>query len=60
MNSAKELHNVAEACDNTNIKVQEDLNAQAITVAHWEQELWEKEEGLDLMIECELEALSSH
>jgi hypothetical protein len=46
MEKAKELYVAAEVCDHTNIKAHEDLNKQAIDIAHrgqavveWEQEL---------------------
>jgi hypothetical protein len=51
----------------TTIKQQEDLNAQAATlaqreqaVADWELKLQEREVQDDLRLECKLEALASH
>jgi hypothetical protein len=37
MAGAKELYATAEACGEANIKAQEDLNKQSITIAHQEQ-----------------------
>jgi hypothetical protein len=67
LHEAKELYAATEACANATIKQQEDLNAQAMTTAQWEQavveqvlKLQEREEQDDLRLEHELEALTSH
>jgi hypothetical protein len=66
LHDTKELYAVAEARANATIKQQEDLNAQAVATAQWEQavveqelKLQEKEEQGDLRLERELKALAS-
>jgi hypothetical protein len=59
------LYATAEACANTTTKQLEDLNVQERAIAQWEQvatkpelELQEKEELVNLRLDCELKALS--
>jgi hypothetical protein len=66
LHDTKELYAAAEAHANATIKQQKDLNAQAVTMAKWEQavaeqelKLREREEQDDLRLEHELEDLAS-
>jgi hypothetical protein len=43
LEKAKELYTTGEAHANANIKMQEDLNRQAIAIAQWEQLVVERE-----------------
>jgi hypothetical protein len=51
MAGAKELYATAEARGETNIKVQEDINKQAVSIAHREQAVQEKEDEIAGMLD---------
>jgi hypothetical protein len=59
MAGAKELYTTAEAHGETNIKMREDINKQAIVIAHREQAVLEKEEEIIGMLDHERSKLSS-
>jgi hypothetical protein len=60
MAGAKELYATAEARGETNIKVQEDINKQAVSIAHQEQAVQEKEDEIAGMLDYGRSELSSH